>query len=675
MPKYVSLFLASIISTCVQADFNSQTQDAINFGTTGDVMAAQEALKNGINPYSGQGLGLGTNPCAESGQCGGQAFTPTDNPAEASYYNQAPSQLDDASRIKAASDPTSKFQMDTAIERPVGVVGRDDPIFKFNEQNEAAITPLSQSYSGCATVKAGGANGSSNFKTCYKSGVPNVNHCYRSWSGRCEWINDEPVSIDGHVVTRVKEEKYYSYDDSGAIKSNISGTPFYHYTLPRVLSFTLNINKRMLNANSILHLTSSHFVPDKKGCGACGIPSLKINGEAVSVKQSYYVASKGGYHTATFYNLANYIKDGSNTFAITIDTDGKGANLTSDPKLLNLYDIKECIKHITEHFSCDADQSKVLAKPRVRTICLDNQNPKWIDGQAFYRDGGCWSQDEQHGYVNTALYSEDTQCKQYRAEQCEFVKEDCLSKHQEGWCSNAKLTFNCAGGTGQQQVEVCGDTLICPDGNCYDQLKEKGDSTEDFKQVATYTELMKNAKDNFDVNSLSVFKGKFKECTVNKTLIGSDSCCVGGSGALNTLGKKCNVNEQEIADARNNKIVTFLRSWEECSNKVAGICVEKLIHYEYCVWPSKLARMIQDQGMAQLGQAISTDCRGFKLNAPNEIGMLDFEKIDLSEYFTDVVNKLNATTLPDPNVMLNQTEASIPAMTDKLNERYKDYGR
>ena len=57
MKKYVSLILASIISTGLQADFNTQTQDALNFGTTGDVMAAQESLKQGVNPYSGQGLG------------------------------------------------------------------------------------------------------------------------------------------------------------------------------------------------------------------------------------------------------------------------------------------------------------------------------------------------------------------------------------------------------------------------------------------------------------------------------------------------------------------------------------------------------------------------------------------------------------------------------------------
>ena len=50
------------------------------------------------------------------------------------------------------------------------------------------------------------------------------------------------------------------------------------------------------------------------------------------------------------------------------------------------------------------------------------------------------------------------------------------------------------------------------------QVKEKGDATEDFKQAATYMELLKNAKDAFDPNNLSVFKG-YKECSVNKTMV------------------------------------------------------------------------------------------------------------------------------------------------------------
>jgi hypothetical protein len=55
--------------------------------------------------------------------------------------------------------------------------------------------------------------------------------------------------------------------------------------------------------------------------------------------------------------------------------------------------------------------------------------------------------------------------------------------------------------------------------------------------------------------------------------------------------------------------------------------------------------------------------------------MVDFSKIDLSEYFSDVVDKLNATALPTPNALVNQTQSLVPAMADKLNERYKDYGR
>ena len=678
------LLLSLFISTFTHADFASQNKEALDFSTTGDVMATQNTLKAGIDPNNGGGLGIGSTPCGQadgSGKyfCGGQAITPTDSPPETSYYNQAPSQLEDAGRTKSVTDDTASFQMNTAIAMPVGIVERDDPMLQFDAQNEAALTPLADTYSGCSTVKGGAGSSSGNtIKTCMKTGVPNITHCYRSWTGHCTWINDDPILVNGTAgIPRVKNNIYYTYKTDGGLIENGSGaTSLYHYTLPQLAKFKLTINTRMLSDQSIIYLTSTHWVPKKGGCGGCGVPSMKINGVTVAVTQSYGVSSKTGYHTATFHNFKNLLVDGENHIEITLSTDeyaGEwGANV---PKLLNLYDIRECVQSISENFTCDADIAKTLAKPLVKTICLDSSNPKWVDGQALYKPDGCWYQDEQHGYVGTGLFTEDSQCKQYRADKCTVLKEECLAKHSEGWCTTAKMSFNCPSSTAQQTVEVCGDTLICPDGNCYDQVKEKGDATEDFKQAATYMELLKNAKDAFDPNNLSVFKGQYKECSVNKTLVGTDKCCIAGTGTLNTVGQGCSINEETIATARNNKVVTSLGEWTECTQKILGVCVNKVVHYPYCVWPSKLARMIQDQGMAQIGQPITADCRGFKLNAPNEIQMVDFSKIDLSEYFSDVVDKLNATTLPTPNALVNQTQSLVPAMADKLQERYKDYGR
>lgn len=70
----------------------------------------------------------------------------------------------------------------------------------------------------------------------------------------------------------------------------------------------------------------------------------------------------------------------------------------------------------------------------------------------------------------------------------------------------------------------------------------------------------------------------------------------------------------------------------------------------YCCFHTKLARIVQEQGRPQLkdfnysqdwGDAESPNCRGF---TPEEFQMLDFDKIDLSEYFGDIENKVKQKT-------------------------------
>jgi len=65
----------------------------------------------------------------------------------------------------------------------------------------------------------------------------------------------------------------------------------------------------------------------------------------------------------------------------------------------------------------------------------------------------------------------------------------------------------------------------------------------------------------------------------------------------------------------------------------------------YCCFNSKLGRIIHEQGRAQLrqfgaggdwGGAENPNCRGF---TPEEFQMLDFSRIDLSEYFGDIQTK------------------------------------
>jgi len=78
---------------------------------------------------------------------------------------------------------------------------------------------------------------------------------------------------------------------------------------------------------------------------------------------------------------------------------------------------------------------------------------------------------------------------------------------------------------------------------------------------------------------------------------------------------------------------------EYCASKVLGICIQKA--KSQCCFNTKLGRIIQEQGRPQLkdfnaigwGPVKHPDCRGF---TAEEFQALDFSKMDLSEYYSDV---------------------------------------
>lgn len=84
-----------------------------------------------------------------------------------------------------------------------------------------------------------------------------------------------------------------------------------------------------------------------------------------------------------------------------------------------------------------------------------------------------------------------------------------------------------------------------------------------------------------------------------------------------------------------------------CSKRVLGSCVERT--QTYCCFPSRLARIINEQGRAQLGQswgsAQNPQCGGFTIA---ELQSLDFSRMDLSEFYAEIV-----PTLPNLNSLQN----------------------
>lgn len=77
-----------------------------------------------------------------------------------------------------------------------------------------------------------------------------------------------------------------------------------------------------------------------------------------------------------------------------------------------------------------------------------------------------------------------------------------------------------------------------------------------------------------------------------------------------------------------------------CSKKVLKVCTER--KQTHCCFNSRLARIINEQGRAQLRKGWGTpedpQCRGF---TPGEIESIDFSQIDFSEFIAEIMGNLN----------------------------------
>lgn len=104
----------------------------------------------------------------------------------------------------------------------------------------------------------------------------------------------------------------------------------------------------------------------------------------------------------------------------------------------------------------------------------------------------------------------------------------------------------------------------------------------------------------------------------------------------------CEQEEQMLGMHREAGLCTYVGS--HCSKKIKYIgCVET--KKTYCCFNSKLARIINEQGRPQLGRDYGTsknpNCYGF---TPEEIGKIDFSKIDMSEFIADAMKEIRNPT-------------------------------
>jgi hypothetical protein len=207
-------------------------------------------------------------------------------------------------------------------------------------------------------------------------------------------------------------------------------------------------------------------------------------------------------------------------------------------------------------------------------------------------------------------------------------------------------------------VKTCTSESVCPLDPGEQIVKDCG-CLDDFSEAASMMEVLKSAGSDLTcegavdpgsgscLGAVSIFKGEGEAC---RRSIGGDTtrnCC-----ALEEALLSCNPQEEALQRQRRDGLCHEVGTY--CSRCAFGnepgcsgpgnFCVERST--AFCCFGSKLSRIVQEQGRIQLqsfvpdglwdldsGEGVAPNCIGY---SPEQLQMIDFSRIDLSEYFGDI---------------------------------------
>ena len=120
----------------------------------------------------------------------------------------------------------------------------------------------------------------------------------------------------------------------------------------------------------------------------------------------------------------------------------------------------------------------------------------------------------------------------------------------------------------------------------------------------------------------------------------------------------CTPDEKKLSMKTGQNLCRFTGSFCSMEIPIVGICLQTT--QTYCCFNSRLAKIINTAGGAQLGKP-TTDCSGF---TPTEFSAIDFSRVDLSEFTAEIMANVKLPTTAAVNA------DGVSAIQNKLNNYY-----
>lgn len=556
---------------------------------------------------------------------------------EGTQYYDSGFNIENQAHDKAANDPTAQFMYEGNRTRPSFQLDRNtDPLFRNEAEIYGKAGGLLDTYSDCESLPVGEGANESAYRTCTVkgerrpekfvcsnklvtscSGTPRVNASnvnVTANKGAAHRVITRPYGIDllspggdnycGVHVTRVA---FDAGDRTGDERFRIKVT-----NIPWQGAVALNGVQIFAGSYLFSGITSIDSLNQATLNQYClNLPLKKDPGANI--------------------DITNRVSPGLNIIDIYSYAGGYG-NLTE----VILEDTRSCIESSSSEVSCPTGKSLDGATLESQ-VCTQGPETRNINGHLVYKD--CWAWSDTYSKPGEPVFIKDASCAAIEAQGCGQVGSSCDS-FNGSYCVSQTITYQCQANSSERSLMLCGSSLVCPDGECTADVGRTYDpATDDFKEAASRLSVAQEIADQIDMDTFTIFKGKPLECQ-NKTL-GMSNCCK-DSGWLHDIGLgSCDAEEKELGLAKEAKKTVYVGSYDR------GSFLDKRTYKAYCSYPSKLGRIIIQQARPQLGLGFGSPsnpvCDGLTLE---QFEQVDFNRIDLSEFYSDAMDKADSSVNP-----------------------------
>lgn len=363
--------------------------------------------------------------------------------------------------------------------------------------------------------------------------------------------------------------------------------------------------------------------------------SLPANIDCQSYHGSYKIINS--QHHTKIDSLA--LPACSNDLAISVHISGKNeVDMTIEIDMVSTTITLEQKDHWVDQ--CETDLSNKTCSYQSET-CLEANATHVLEGVPVTR--ACW--EYEFNYL-CKTNSAENRCSLLRDQGCEQIGSVC-KEIISGGCVLFSQTYRCPIKKCNETGVVCNGDTYCLTGDCITHNKEYD---PDFQKSISALSTVNEAAKKFDGNI--IFTGHHKTC--NSDVIGFADCCKDDGWGVDIHLAQCSQEEKELGKAKENKQTVYIGSY--CDKDALGVCITH--RKAYCVFSSKLDRIIQQQGrQGQLNISFGTgehsNCRGI---TPDELQRINFDLIDFSDFYEDIYQKEH---IDDPSAINERIKNQI----------------